>query len=153
MDITTASFLTHEFWYSLAAVATFLGTAVAASAVILLLAKVTDDGVLGYAFIVLSALAIVIGGMFLFTGFASASSERVSEAAANIEGRAEFEHGITELSPLNGSINTCIEGSDHDAAAYAWTTEEGDKVTGHVTKTAEADGKCVYTFIVHGADA
>lgn len=152
MDITTASFVTHEVWYSLAAVVTFFGTIVVAFAVTLFLGrKIGGTNTLGFFSLLPIALAIIIGGMFLFTVFASAASERVSEEEANIEGRAEFEHGITELSPLDGSINACVEGSDRDAAAYAWTAEEGDKVTGHITKTAETDGECVYTFIVHGA--
>lgn len=141
MDITTTSFLTHEFLYSFVAAGSLFAAMIATFFATLLMLKGR------FAVVIMLLVLVMGGGVFLFANFADAASERVEEGIADIEGRAEFNHGITELSPLDGSIDACIEESRRDAAAYAWTTNEGDKVIGHIVKTAETDGECVYSFI------
>lgn len=152
MDITTASFATHEGWYAIASAAIIVVTCFMLVATFCLLIMVLLEGrrKLGFFVALIASISVAIGGLFLFDHVINIPDQKVSEGRANIEGRAEFDHGITELFPVETPIETCIEGSDRDVAQYTWTTGGGKSVIGHVTKTAEADGKCVYTFTVEG---
>ena len=148
MDITTTSFATQEAWSALASffIVLFLLVTLTIVVALLLTEKSPSTNKLRVVILSLTAPAVAFVGVSLFVYVMGIPGQRVSEGQANIEGRAEFEHGITELSPLDDPIEACVKNSDRGAKQYAWTAEDGESVLGLVTKSAETDGECVYTF-------
>lgn len=147
MDINTAAVLTHEtrdtlITFVILCLGIGLGTAF-----IVLFGHRTYRGMF---LSLVVGLGLCVAGTLPYIFMVEGADNHRAEAAANIEGRAEFEHGITELSPMNDPIAICEVDSAKDAAEYAWTDSEGASVYGYVTKSAEVDGECVYSFNAEG---
>lgn len=58
---------------------------------------------------------------------------------------AARDHGIENLAPSSGAIAGCSDGSGAAAEVYTWEVE-GLSMRGMITKGAEVDGTCKYTF-------
>lgn len=78
-------------------------------------------------------------------GIYNLSQERF-EVEEKFASTVERELGISEMLPVEEAIDICSPGSKHNSSEYAWIDQNGAAARGTITKTAEVDGQCLYTF-------
>lgn len=99
-----------------------------------------------------NALAVVVlGGVWVGSTLSmGAISQERFEVRENVAITAEEELGISDMLPVGEPAKACFPGSEQDRAEYTWVGQDRSQdrgaARGFVTKTAEVDGKCIYTF-------
>lgn len=80
-------------------------------------------------------------------GFVRTDVSKIEEAREVVAATFESETQATGLAPVNEKVGLCYEGSEADAALYAWEDASGSAVSGILKKSAEENGSCSYALI------
>lgn len=73
-------------------------------------------------------------------------SHRHVEAQERFASTVQEELGLSVLLPVEEPVQICSLGSEQDSTEYTWVYQDGSAAHGFITKTAEVDGQCLYTF-------
>lgn len=80
--------------------------------------------------------------LFAFTLIATHAEMESQETIARI---AEESHGVMSLETEEAPVN-CFEGQESRQAHYTWTTEDGSRVEGTLSRSSAQDGECDITL-------